>query len=109
MKQSYSRLELSYFHPTFSVDLPYQDVTGYDIRAQNLFDSNSYSDQYTCCKAIGPKQGNLVTYFDRYLDIISTEINEVMIFHWWFVWPIGLYKQGPLLLTWFNFNPSMDK
>ena len=31
----------------------------------------------------------------------------LFLLHAWYI--LGYKDQGPLLLTWFNFNPSMDK
>ena len=48
--------------------------------------------------------------YDSYIIIITRYISNLSLFPPSDVWVIN-YKLhlGPLLLTWFNFNPSMDK
>ena len=38
----------------------------------------------------------LLQYYDYFINTVNTD-------------SLGLYHQWPLLLTWFNFDPSMDK
>ena len=40
---------------------------------------------------------------------ISVIIDNLCFTNSWYIYDIDIKDQWPLLLTWFNFNPSMDK
>ena len=59
------------------------------------------------CRIVQVKKGKLYLY--ELMDSVLQKVTQAKCLGLWLSSNIDLDHQGPLLLTWFNFNPSMDK
>ena len=59
------------------------------------------------CHCVEDNLGNLVIYVKLILTNPSLNFNDGITILW--LTSLEVHWKGPLLLTWFNFNPSMDK